>query len=119
MTAKEEKGKKYAFVFDERLGIPLPQLHCDWGDLPVEERQSMILQWEVIRGHIPDRIKELEAMIMQKQEQIYREEDWERICALFSEINEYASRINDLLIWSRMQQDMATIDRPEEGEREK
>ncbi|WP_369414720.1 hypothetical protein [Collibacillus ludicampi] len=74
----------------------------------------MILTWEAIRGHIPDRIKELESLIDEKQEEVFREEDWERICSLFAEINDYAGRINDLNIWSRVQQDFDTADLADE-----
>ena len=112
--SSEQTFRKYEFIKDERLGISLPKLYSEWSELTEEERHDMILTWEATRGHIPDRIKELESLIDEKQEEIFREEDWERICSLFAEINDYAGRINDLNIWSRVQQDFDTADLADE-----
>lgn len=96
---------KNRFRYDERLGIRLPDLDENWEDLDPEERHRMILEWEQIRARIPDRIMELEKEIYQRQELIGKEEDWDKICRLYGEIYSIASTINDLQIWSRVEQD--------------
>lgn len=95
---------RYQFVFDARLGISLPWLETDWEQYDVRERSDMLLKWEMIRGRIPDRIRELEEGINRKQEALYEEEDFETSCRLNSEIAEMASTIHDLQIWYRVQQ---------------
>lgn len=95
----------YRFVYDERLGIPLPQLDGDWDQYDVGTREQILLQWEQVRGQIPDRIVRLEQQINRKQRMLYEEEDFDASCRLNSEIAELASVINDLWIWYRTQQD--------------
>ncbi|MBO8163202.1 MAG: hypothetical protein H0Z34_05675 [Brevibacillus sp.] len=80
-------------------------LYHDWEAYTAEERAQMLLIWEEIRAKIPDRVKELEGIIADKQQQLAREEDFARCCQLNSEIAELASIINDLNIWFRVQQD--------------
>jgi hypothetical protein len=63
---------------------------------------------EEIRATIPDRIIQLEAIIIEKQKQMFEEENFARSCELNSEIHELASVINDLNIWFRVQQDYET-----------
>ncbi|QPA30367.1 hypothetical protein [Thermaerobacillus caldiproteolyticus] len=92
------------FIYDERLGIPLPKLEKEWEDYSEAEQHVILLQWEKIRGTIPDRIVELELIINQKQEELGEENNFARSCALNSEIAELASIINDLWIWYRMNQ---------------
>ncbi|MCF6092997.1 hypothetical protein L1765_03180 [Microaerobacter geothermalis] len=93
------------FVYDKRLGISLPVLHVEWEELSREEQQSIIHQWEEIRGKIPDRILELEKQIKEKQELLATEEHFESSCRLNCEISELASIINDLNIWFRTTQE--------------
>jgi hypothetical protein len=105
----ENKGKRgrnmeQYFIYDKRLGIPVPKLEKDWEDYSEDEQQTILLQWEHIRGTIPDRIAELEKMINEKQDELSDESDFERSCRLNSEIAELASVINDLWIWYRMNQ---------------
>ena len=48
------------FIHDERLGIQLPKSNLDWNHLSDDVQQSILMQWESIRGSIPDRIADLE-----------------------------------------------------------
>ncbi|MBN2984792.1 MULTISPECIES: hypothetical protein [Cohnella] len=94
------------FAASERLGITLPCLAVPWESLS-RSRQSLLLEaWERIRGTIPDRIFAFEEQIKRLQEGLYEEEDFEESCRLNGAIAELASRINDLHIWYRTQQDM-------------
>lgn len=89
------------FVFDERLGIPVPRLLKDWDQHSLEEQQEILKEWEQIRGAIPDRIIAFERVVNEKQERMGREDSFEECCRLNSEIAELASRINDLNILFR------------------
>ena len=95
------------FLYDERLHILVPNEKLQWDVLKPDEQQDILLQWENIRGSIPDRILELEKMINQKQEQLNTEENFTLSCSLNTEIAEIASIINDLWLWYRTQQDMS------------
>lgn len=94
------------FQMDERLGIRIPQLLSPWELMGEQERSDILMQWENIRGAIPDRIFALERVIIIKQDQLFDEDDFERSCQLNSEIAELASRINDLNLWYRTDQHM-------------
>lgn len=96
---------RYQFILDERLGIRLPMLDLEWEAYTNEERADMLLEWEEIRATIPDRILQLESVIIEKTRQMSEEDDFARSCELNSEIHELASIINDLNIWFRVQQD--------------
>jgi hypothetical protein len=96
----------YAFVPNERLGIPLPELKVDWEELSETEQADILLQWEAIRGRIPNRIFELERIIIEKQRRLDIEDDFPLSCRLNSEIAELASTINDLHLWFRVNQEM-------------
>lgn len=89
------------FMHDKRLGIPVPTFLDNLNDLSEETRNSVLYQWEVIRGTIPDRIAELEKEINVKQKQLSEETDFDTSCQLNEEISELASIINDLWIWFR------------------
>ena len=95
------------FRFDTRLGIPLPNLTAEWAHYSRPEREAMVGEWEHIRGIIPDRIKAFEAIINEKQALLQAEEDFLVCCRLNSEVADYASRINDLHLWFRLNQDVA------------
>lgn len=97
---------RYEFVYDPRLGIKLPVLYHDWDAYSVAERAEMVAIWEEIRARIPDRIRQLEAIINEKQQQLEQEEDFAQSCRLTREIAELASTINDLNIWFRVDQDV-------------
>lgn len=97
---------RYAFKWDERLGISLPVLQLEWEQYDVREREHILLKWEVIRGRIPNRIYELEQTINRKQASMFDESDFEVSCQINSEIAELASQINDLHIWYRINQDV-------------
>lgn len=99
---------RYQFVYDERLGICLPELYCDWEEYTRDEQSKILLAWEEIRSTIPDRIIQLEEKINHKQAQLSEEDDFAVACQLVGEIHDLASIINDLNIWFRTQQDMET-----------
>lgn len=99
---------KQYFILNERLGIEVPDLQEDWGEIPDKDQQYILLKWESIRGYIPDRIQELEQTINQKQHQLNHEADFEVSCRLNSEIANLASVINDLWLWYRIHQDIST-----------
>ena len=96
------------FTFDERLGIFLPDLTVDWEEFSEDIQQHILLHWEQIRGSIPDRIADLEEIINLKQAQLSNESNFPRSCQLNSEIAEHASIINDLWLWYRANQTLAS-----------
>jgi hypothetical protein len=98
----------YQFVFNHRLGIKLPDLEMEWSDYNKITQETILDEWEKIRGHIPDRIIELEKDINLKQAALYEEADFEKSCELNSEIAELASIINDLWLWYRLNQNIST-----------
>lgn len=95
------------FAFDERLGIHIPDLPREWGSYPRVEREEILFQWEQIRGRIPDRIKQIEKVIIEKQERLNGEENFVASCRLNSEIADLASTINDLHLWYRVNQEVS------------
>lgn len=92
---------EYEFIYDERLGIHVPSLNNGWEQYNDEIQSQILLDWEKIRGNIPDRIFNLEKLINTKQAQLDNEENFQRSCELNSEIAELASIINDLWLWYR------------------
>ncbi|OLS41425.1 hypothetical protein [Bacillus sp. MRMR6] len=92
------------FSFDQRLGIPIPDLHLDWHNYDEKTQNKILFDWEKIRGRIPDRIAELEQTINEKQAQLSTETNFPRSCELNNEIAELASIINDLWLWYRANQ---------------
>jgi hypothetical protein len=96
----------YRFVRNNRLGISLPVLDYDWDDYTELEQTRIVEHWETIRGTIPDRIIVFEQQIRIRQSQLYEEDDFEVSCLLNYEIAEFASRINDLHIWYRINQEI-------------
>ncbi|MGO4539890.1 hypothetical protein [Paenibacillus sp. YIM B09110] len=97
---------EYRFDWNERLRISLPILERDWEQYEVSEQMKIIEQWESIRGTIPDRVIEFERLINGKQAELFEEHDFDKCCELNYEIAEYASRINELHIWYRINQEM-------------
>ncbi|MBU8879704.1 hypothetical protein BGM26_11975 [Bacillus sp. FJAT-29790] len=95
------------FLYNERLGIPIPSFTGDWEQFSGQTQQVILFQWEKIRGKIPDRIAELEEKINIKQAQLSDEGNFIRSCELNSEIAELASIINDLWLWYRTNQDVS------------
>lgn len=94
----------YEFVYDKRLGIRLPYLEHEWEAYSRETQEHILLEWENVRGTIPDRIKEIEDEINRKQAKLGQEESFADSCNLNREIGELASIINDLWIWFRIRQ---------------
>jgi hypothetical protein len=106
MAFKEERQMSYSFLYNERLGIELPVLEQEWEEYSEKDRSDLLFRWEQIRGTIPDRIHKLEAVIIHKQSQLDREDDFPASCQLNSEIAELASTINDLHLWFRINQEV-------------
>ncbi len=94
----------YRFLYDERLGIRLPQLDDKWEKYSRETKEDILLEWEKIRGMIPDRIRAIEKQIERKQQLLGQEENFERSCEINHDISELASVINDLWLWFRTRQ---------------
>lgn len=94
------------FIYSERLGISIPGLENDWDELSLDKQAALLEQWEMIRGVIPDRVIRLEEQIKVKQAQLFEEDDFAASCRLNGDIADLASRINDLHIWFRTQQDL-------------
>ncbi len=92
--------KKY-FTYDQRLKIHMPCLSEEWSGYPPHIQEAILLEWERVRGTIPERIGEIEEEIEELQSSLGQEEDFEESCRLNSEISERASQINDLWIWYR------------------
>ncbi|WP_054024156.1 hypothetical protein [Bacillus sp. FJAT-28004] len=96
----------YRFVWNERLRIHIPVLEMEWEQYAAAVQLTIVLQWELIRGTIPDRVKEFEMFINEKQAELFEEDSFEQSCILNYEIADYASRINDLHIWYRLEQQL-------------
>ncbi|WP_102026778.1 hypothetical protein [Salirhabdus sp. Marseille-P4669] len=91
------------FVLHPKLNIPIPRLEKDWNSYSIAEKESILMEWEQIRGSIPDYIKNIEQEIQRKQSKLNEEEDFEKSCLLNSEISELASMINDFWILFRQE----------------
>lgn len=90
------------FLYNERLGISLPQLYVNWEELDTESQAKILKDWENIRGQIPDKVKQIEEMINHTLAALTIETDFNRSCELNLEMAELASIINDLWIWFRV-----------------
>jgi len=102
----ENQWLERQFVWSERLGISLPVLGQDWDSMTRRQQVVVLERWEQVRGRIPDRIMRLEEKIKVRQDALSQEEDFAASCRLNGDIAELASRINDLHIWFRTQQDL-------------
>jgi hypothetical protein len=98
--------RKYEFRYDERLEIEIPYMYADWEQFTQEEQYQIIYRWEKIRSQIPDRIKYLEKMIQERELKLQIEDDFQSFCQLSSEISDLASRIIDLNLWFRTQEEV-------------
>ncbi len=94
------------FQYSDRHGISIPCLANDWDELHLAQQTAILAKWEMIRGNIPDRIMGFEESIRYKQQQLFEEDDFILSCCINGDIAELASRINDLNIWFRTQQDL-------------
>ncbi|SFB17493.1 MULTISPECIES: hypothetical protein [unclassified Bacillus (in: firmicutes)] len=92
------------FIYDSRLGIPLPDLNIEFSELAIDVQQEILFKWEKIRGTIPDRIHDIEQIINHKQAKLSVESDFPRSCQLNTEIADHASVINELWLWYRANQ---------------
>lgn len=93
--------KNEFFSYNSRLGISLPGLSKDWHSYSSQEQEFILLEWERVRGMIPDRIQEIEVEIERLQAELAQEDNFDRSCMINGEISERASEINDLWIWYR------------------
>ncbi|WP_044339421.1 hypothetical protein [Rossellomorea aquimaris] len=93
--------KNEFFSYNSRLGIYLPRFLKEWHSYSSEEQELILLEWERVRGMIPDRIQEIEVEIERLQAELAQEDNFERSCMINGEISERASEINDLWIWYR------------------
>ncbi|MEV5028707.1 hypothetical protein [Paenibacillus sp. LPE1-1-1.1] len=96
----------FRFDWNERLRIHIPVLDMEWEHYAANVQLEIVERWEWIRGTIPDRVMEFEQIINKKQAELFEEESFEQSCILNYEIADYASRINDLHIWSRIDQQL-------------
>ncbi|XID93655.1 hypothetical protein ACF3MZ_03735 [Paenibacillaceae bacterium WGS1546] len=103
------------FVHSARHGISLPRPDLDWDELEPARRAAIWIEWETIRGAIPDRIAEFETMIRIRQDRMSGEEDFAECCRINEEIADLASRINDLNIWFRIQREPDEADKTHIG----
>ncbi|MFC5700443.1 hypothetical protein ACFPVX_04030 [Cohnella faecalis] len=94
------------FRRSDRLGIELPLFSQDWEEMSRERQARILTKWETIRGTIPDHVKRFEERIKALQERLFNEDDFEASCRVNGDIADLASRINDLHIWFRTQQDL-------------
>ncbi|GGA44658.1 hypothetical protein [Paenibacillus physcomitrellae] len=99
----------FEFVFDQRLGIKLPDFTQPYEAYSYQEQLEIVENWEEIRGRIPSRVMELERMIEHKLHQLGNEDNFEFSCDLNREIADLASIINDLHIWYRVSADVSSI----------
>lgn len=102
----EKQWLERQFAWNERLGISVPALGQDWETMTPRQQMIVLERWELVRGRIPDRIMRLEEKIRIRQDALSLEEDFASSCRLNGDIAELASRINDLHIWFRTQQDL-------------
>jgi hypothetical protein len=100
--------QKYVFQYDKRLGIELPVFYSAWEELTQEEQYTVLYRWEKVRSQIPDRIKELEKMIHERELQLQIEDHFSTFCRLSGEISDFASRIIDLNLWFRTQEEVTS-----------
>lgn len=106
------------FVFDERLGIHVPELTQDWLVYSIEQRSAILERWENERGLIPQRVHEFETEIASLHDAMQDENEWDRTVALMDQINDYASRINDLNILFRTEPHLEPTSHDEHEERD-
>lgn len=94
------------FRRDPRLGIDLPDFVVPFEEMSVSDQEDVLIRWETIRARIPDQIMRFEQVIGDILTAVHHEEDWDVIAAYFTEISDYASRINELNTWRRVDQSL-------------
>ncbi|WP_372663917.1 hypothetical protein [Cohnella sp.] len=94
------------FEYSERHGILIPSLTNDWDELNLDHQTAVLAKWEMIRGNIPEHVMRFEAAIRIKTQLLFNEDDFLESCRINDDIADLASRINDLHIWFRTQQDL-------------
>jgi gas vesicle protein len=91
----------YRFQFDDRLGISIPEFRQSWQSYDKVTQEKILLQWEEIRGSIPEHIRRIEEKINHKQALLNNEANFKQACDINTKISELASEINDLWLWFR------------------
>lgn len=94
------------FQYSDRHGIMIPCLANDWDELTWVHQTAILAKWEMIRGNIPEHILRFEEKIRIRQQQLFDEDDFTESCKINGDIADLASRINDLHIYFRTQQDL-------------
>lgn len=100
--------EKYRFQYNDRLKIELPTFYVEWEELSTKEQYEVIRRWEQTRAQIPDLIKEFERMVQERELQLQIEDDNPTFIQLSKEITDYASRIIDLNLWFRTDEEVAS-----------
>ncbi|ADU30326.1 hypothetical protein [Evansella cellulosilytica] len=91
------------FRIDSRLGISIPKLGKPWTDYSLKEQSQILSIWEKERAIIPEKIKEIEKIVTVKTKELLEENDVDKMNELNHVIMNYASIINDLNIWFRIE----------------
>jgi hypothetical protein len=90
------------FRFNRRLGIELPDPDMPFENLPRDEQEAVLMHWETLKPAIANRIRDFERRIEDLLFQIHLEDDWDAVVQHFDKITEYASCINELNSWLRV-----------------
>lgn len=98
------------FQQNERLGIPLPEFIIPFEEHPRSIQEQILAEWESIRAIIPDQILAFEIEIEQRLKTIGEEDNWDTVVELFNEISEFASRINELNLWQRIDPSLTVLE---------
>lgn len=97
MTIHNKSHKQYyQLCYDKRLGLNLPNLECEYEDMPKKVQAEFELACQKIASQIPERIKLLEAQYMERYFRLQEVVDLEGFDRLLEEMNDLSSRICDL-----------------------
>ncbi|QQE77397.1 hypothetical protein [Alicyclobacillus sp. SO9] len=94
------------FKKNSRLLIELPDFATPFERMSSLQQEEVLVEWARIKAQIPDKIKYFEDQIRDLLDDIHHEENWDVITNHFQQITDYASRINELNLWSRVDPDL-------------
>lgn len=94
------------FKRSARLRIELPDFPAPFEEMPRSEQEEILLEWARIKAQIPDQVKYFEKEIGVLLDDIHHEENWDIVTKHFQQITDYASRINELNLWARVDPDL-------------
>lgn len=94
---------KELFIYDERLGISIPDLNLEWDEYTKGEQQQILVNWENIREASRTASRNWNPPLTESSFGSPTS-DFAKSCQLNSEIAELASIINDLWLWYRANQ---------------